>query len=194
MCKQKTQHISLLSRIQWGLDACSGLIALHDRLRPHRDVKPDNLAVADVPHGMKDRFLRDDDRIVKLMDLGFSKKLAHEDDMVPGRLGTQPYCAPEMWGAKPENGLASDIYSLGCVLYELCADPPQTWDCQYTALRKDLEAAAAAENRTCALNFDVHGLPAAVLMMLSRAMGRIAAIANAAICRMLAKCDVRQAN
>ncbi len=87
-----------------GEDAARGLQALHDDGLVHRDVKPENMAL--TPEGR-----------VKLMDLG----LAWATDARPGTggfFGSIAYAAPEILRNRPA-GKASDLYSLGVVLYEL---------------------------------------------------------------------------
>jgi serine/threonine protein kinase len=82
----------------------SGLAALHRAGIVHCDVKPDNLFVQDNGY-------------VKVIDFGVSRlvdELPREDASIAG---TPAYMAPEQWRGKPE--LASDVYSLGCVMYEL---------------------------------------------------------------------------
>jgi len=73
----------------------------------HRDVKPSNLML--TPEGC-----------VKVLDLGVAR-LGNGPADVPERVGTADYMAPELWlmshGADPR----SDVYGLGCTLYELLA-------------------------------------------------------------------------
>jgi serine/threonine protein kinase len=75
----------------------------------HRDLKPENV------------FLLPDGR-VKVLDFGAAARLAGDDR--PGTLGTPWYMAPE----QAQGGRAdprADVYSFGCVLYEmLTAAPP----------------------------------------------------------------------
>ena len=81
----------------------AALAALHAVGIAHCDVKPENLFV-----------LRDGG--VKVIDFGVSRHVdepAHDESIA----GTPAYMAPEQWKGAPE--LASDVYSLGCVMYEL---------------------------------------------------------------------------
>ena len=75
----------------------------------HRDLKPGNI-------------LFDRDGSVRISDMGFAKALAQGNSAslsaTGGMIGTPSYMAPEIWRGKPALP-ASDIYSLGCILYEM---------------------------------------------------------------------------
>lgn len=80
------------------------LQALHARRILHRDVKSGNV-------------LRVDEGTVKLGDLGIAKLMKH--NMTKTQIGTPHYMPPEVWRNKPYS-FSSDIWSLGCLLFELC--------------------------------------------------------------------------
>jgi serine/threonine-protein kinase len=82
----------------------SALAALHAVGIVHCDVKPENLFV-----------LRGG--AVKVIDFGVSRLGDEPDPDESSIAGTPAYMAPEQWKGRPE--LASDVYSLGCVMYEL---------------------------------------------------------------------------
>ena len=87
-----------------------GVKQLHEQWILHWDIKSANVFL------MKDG-------TVKLGDLNVSKILK-EEGFNYTQAGTPGYASPEIWKDKPY-GLASDIWSLGCVLYELiCLWPP----------------------------------------------------------------------
>ena len=56
---------------------------------------------------------------VKIGDLGVARQLAQTNAMAATVVGTPYYLSPELCEEKPYNH-KSDIWSLGCVLYELC--------------------------------------------------------------------------
>jgi NIMA (never in mitosis gene a)-related kinase len=88
-----------------------GLKSLHDKKILHRDLKCANIFVTG-------------DGIYKLGDLNVSKVL--NKTMAQTQTGTPYYASPEVWKDKPY-GQKSDIWSLGCVLYEMAAlKPPFT--------------------------------------------------------------------
>jgi len=82
----------------------SALTAMHDAGITHCDVKPDNLFVLD-------------DGTVKVIDFGVSRLIEEPPPDDSSIAGTPAYMAPEQWRGKPE--FATDVYSLGCVMYEL---------------------------------------------------------------------------
>ena len=89
------------------------LDATHSAGIVHRDLKPENV------------FLLPDGR-VKVLDFGAALSAARPDEKA-GTLGTPWYMAPEQaYGNPPDR--RSDLYSLGCVLYEML-----TGQCPYDA-------------------------------------------------------------
>ena len=81
-----------------------GLKSLHDMGILHRDIKCSNIFLFS-------------DGVAKLGDLNVCKILSN-DILGHTQAGTPAYAAPEVWMEKPY-GLKSDIWSLGCVLYEM---------------------------------------------------------------------------
>ena len=90
-------------------DVCAALAAAHARGLVHRDVKPPNVML--TPSGR-----------VKLMDLGIARADATETATQTATqatmLGTALYLSPEQAQGLPVDP-RSDLYSLGCCLYEM---------------------------------------------------------------------------
>ena len=107
-CQQK--NLSVPARLELFLSVCAAVQHAHQRLIIHRDLKPGNILV--TPEGQ-----------VKLLDFGIAKALdaaAYSSDLsLPGtHLMTPEYASPEQLTGEPIT-TASDIYSLGVVLFEL---------------------------------------------------------------------------
>lgn len=100
----------------------SALVAAHAKGIVHRDLKPDNIFLVpdpDVPLGERPKVL--DFGIAKLGDL-LPKDLRHT---VTGALiGTPLYMAPEQARAAAAIDGRADLYSLGCILYEMLVGKP----------------------------------------------------------------------
>lgn len=100
---------------------CSGLQAAHDKGIIHRDLKPDNLFLVedpDVPGGERIKIL--DFGIAKLTDIG-SADSATKTGAV---MGTPTYMSPEQCRGSGNVDLRADIYSLGCIFYQLLTGRP----------------------------------------------------------------------
>ncbi|WP_314171813.1 serine/threonine-protein kinase [Streptomyces winkii] len=101
-----------------GAQAAAGLAAAHAHGVVHRDVKPGNLLLTA-------------DGTVKVADFGIARAAMEAGSSMTTTgavLGTGNYLAPER-GMGRDAEPASDVYALGCVLYEmLCGRPPFTGD------------------------------------------------------------------
>jgi serine/threonine protein kinase len=101
---------------------CSALSAAHAKGIVHRDLKPDNVfMVPDAEAAMQAR--------PKLLDFGIAKLSGAEFSSSKTRtgsvLGTPTYMSPEQCKGTGDVDHRADLYSLGCILYELlCARPP----------------------------------------------------------------------
>eukprot|EP00826_Nyctotherus_ovalis_P049100 TRINITY_DN586_c0_g1_i12.p1 TRINITY_DN586_c0_g1~~TRINITY_DN586_c0_g1_i12.p1 ORF type:complete len:233 (-),score=25.30 TRINITY_DN586_c0_g1_i12:525-1223(-) len=93
----------------WRLFAqiCLGLEALHKMSICHRDIKCANIFLSKGQ--------------IKIGDLNISKVV--KSGLLSTQVGTPCYTSPEIWNNKPYS-YKSDMWSLGCVLYELCALRP----------------------------------------------------------------------
>lgn len=87
----------------------SALKVLHALNIFHRDLKAANV------------FLTKDQQSVRLGDLNVS--IVSKTGMAYTQTGTPYYACPEVWNDKPYNS-KSDIWSLGCVVYEVASSKP----------------------------------------------------------------------
>ena len=72
---------------------------------------------------MQNILLTKDRQMVKLCDFGLSRKLQPEESYAQSFAGTEQYLAPECHTGQGYRS-ESDIWSLGCVLYEMIMRKP----------------------------------------------------------------------
>ena len=88
------------------IQLCIGLEYLHNRQILHRDIKALNI------------FLSGDDN-VRIGDMGVAKIMNNTGAFAQTQVGSPYYLSPELCEEKPYNN-KSDVWALGCVLYEMC--------------------------------------------------------------------------
>ncbi|XP_075840634.1 serine/threonine-protein kinase Nek5 isoform X2 [Microtus pennsylvanicus] len=91
----------------WFVQISLGLKHIHDRKILHRDIKSQNI------------FLSKNGMVAKLGDFGTARALNNSMELAQTCAGTPYYLSPEICQNRPYNN-KTDIWSLGCVLYELC--------------------------------------------------------------------------
>jgi eukaryotic-like serine/threonine-protein kinase len=112
--------------------ACAALAAAHAAGVVHRDIKPSNLMVATRLH-------------ITIIDFGIARLLTDNSPrltMPAQAVGTLAYISPEQLSGIDVDGRA-DLYSFGCVLYELLAGhPPFLAEVPAALLRMQLQERA----------------------------------------------------
>ncbi|CAJ0963399.1 unnamed protein product [Ranitomeya imitator] len=92
--------------LDWFVQLCLALKHVHDRKILHRDIKSQNI------------FLTKSGTI-QLGDFGIARVLNSTIELARTCIGTPYYLSPEICENRPYNN-KSDIWALGCVLYEMC--------------------------------------------------------------------------
>jgi serine/threonine protein kinase len=109
LCREGTTRGEAIALIDAMLDP---LAAAHARGFVHRDLKPENV------------FVMRGER-VKLLDFGIAKHLAQESATLTGTaIGTPHYMAPEQVMSAKGATPASDVWSIGVMLYEILSGTP----------------------------------------------------------------------
>lgn len=115
---QRVGRLPVGAAIDIGRQVAAALHAAHSRGITHRDLKPDNIFLVHDPE-IGER--------VKLLDFGIAK-LVTEDAANRTRtgvvMGTPLYMSPEQCRGIAGLDSRADLYSLGCVLYELVSGRP----------------------------------------------------------------------
>uniref|UniRef100_A0A8C5JXT0 Protein kinase domain-containing protein n=1 Tax=Jaculus jaculus TaxID=51337 RepID=A0A8C5JXT0_JACJA len=99
-------HTFSLQILNWFTQMCLGVNHIHKKRVLHRDIKSKNV------------FLTSSGTL-KLGDFGSARLLSNPMAFACTYVGTPYYVPPEIWENLPYNN-KSDIWSLGCILYELC--------------------------------------------------------------------------
>ncbi|MBV8756367.1 MAG: serine/threonine protein kinase [Deltaproteobacteria bacterium] len=103
---------------------CNALAAAHGKKIVHRDLKPDNLMLCpdpEAPTGERCKIL--DFGIAKLTDTGMMAGAANMTK-TGSVMGTPTYMSPEQCRGNGQLDERSDLYSLGCIYYEMIAGRP----------------------------------------------------------------------
>lgn len=103
-------HFSENRVLVWFTQLTSALTYLHAQRILHRDLKTQNV------------FLKGKGRntVIKLGDFGVAKTFFAEKSLASTAVGTPIYMAPELFTGEAYS-YRSDIWSMGCILYEMCA-------------------------------------------------------------------------
>lgn len=112
-------HLDMPNFINIFTQICDALAYAHDKGLIHRDLKPGNIMLVKGPSGTD---------TVKIIDFGIAKMLREQNTnnitTTGEMLGSPAYMSPEQCGGVVLDS-RSDIYSLGCVMYEaICGGLP----------------------------------------------------------------------
>ena len=134
----ETGRIAVHRAVEHVIDACEGLAEAHARGIIHQDIKPGNLFLVTGGDGRPS---------VKVLDFGIATMRTTEDaskdskSSAPRSQGTPAYLSPEQLRGHPPVDHRTDVWALGCVLYELVAGEKAFRSQRFTELvTKILEA------------------------------------------------------
>jgi serine/threonine-protein kinase len=151
--------LPIADALEIGRQIADALQTAHDEGVIHRDVKPENILIARSGHAL-------------LADFGIARGTvggARVETMTQlgMAIGTVAYMSPEQAMGEREVDARSDVYAMGCVLFEMLAGgPPFTGTNAMSVLSKHL---SAAPPDVAALRPDV---PPAVAQILLRALAK----------------------
>jgi serine/threonine protein kinase len=108
----KEKILSIEQALDYTKQICAGVDHAHKNKIIHRDLRPSNIMVSE-------------EGTIKITDFGTSAWLQNVP-YASTRIGSPPYMAPEQFQGKAT--FASDIYSIGCILYEMIIGRPPICD------------------------------------------------------------------
>jgi serine/threonine protein kinase len=108
----KDKVLEVETAIDFAKQVCSGVEHAHRNKIIHRDLRPSNIMVSEEGQ-------------LKITDFGTSAWLQNVP-YATTRIGSPPYMAPEQFMGKAT--YASDVYSIGCILYEMVIGRPPIFD------------------------------------------------------------------
>jgi serine/threonine-protein kinase len=126
---RRERQLSLFDAVSIARQVADALGHAHEQGALHKDVKPENIFL------VRDKAL--------LMDLGIARAITRSiDETMTGSglaLGTPSYMSPEHARGGVEIDGRADLYSLGCVFYEMLAgEPPFTGKMAVVVLKKTM--------------------------------------------------------
>lgn len=115
---------------------CAAVAHAHDRGIIHRDLKPSNILISTADGGIE----------AKVVDFGVASRIDAKEQRLTRTgvlVGTPSYMSPEQCAGEPVTA-ATDIYSLGCVLYECLSgkrpfEGDSALDVMYKQMHADLD-------------------------------------------------------
>ena len=142
--------------VKIGAQIAAGLEAAHHAGLIHRDLKPDNVLIAE------------DGEVAKIVDFGMARatSFAGVDAGAFAVVGTPDYMAPESIDPLAVDA-RSDLYALGCILYEMATGaPPHSGATAFAILEAHREAPLATGDLEAMLSAPLVELIVALLQKL----------------------------
>ena len=159
---RREQQLPVTEAVRIAKELAAALAYAHAQGVIHRDIKPENVLLARPNAGSPPPAL--------LADFGIARALDSPANRLTGTgmaVGTAAYMSPEQATAERELDGRSDVYSLGCVLYEMLAgEPPFTGPNPRAILAKSLADPVRPVGRIR------DGIPPYIEAALAMALGR----------------------
>jgi serine/threonine-protein kinase len=157
---RREKQLPLNDAVAIGRDVAEALAYAHEQGVVHRDIKPENIML----HG--GRAVVADFGIARALDQAGGEHLT-ETGMA---LGTPDYMSPEQAAGEDVLDGRSDIYSLGCVLYEMLAGTPP-----YTGVNSQAILAKKAVEPVPSLRVVRDTIPVSVEAVITKSLAKVAA-------------------
>ncbi|MBS0658757.1 MAG: protein kinase [Verrucomicrobia bacterium] len=151
---QRHGPLDAATALAFARQICAGLVAIHEQQIVHRDLKPGNIMVVEFPpgHPRHEGLRETGGRLLKIIDFGLAR--AFHEDLTASRMapattgfhGTVIYASPEQCREERHLDGRSDIYSFGCIFWEMLAGrPPLEGETHFEQLNLHLNAALPYE-------------------------------------------------
>ena len=130
--KQNDEYFNEDQIINWMIQILLGLNYIHKNGIIHRDIKPQNIYIQNK-------------HIICIGDFGIAK-IANQiqTQTMTSIIGTPLYMSPESFSEPKSKNFASDIWSTGCCLFEICnlkhAFGADRWESVYYKVREGIHA------------------------------------------------------
>jgi len=128
-CTEQGESVPKETVHLWTVQLLVGVADMHRQMVAHRDLKPANL------------FLLDNPKHLVIGDLGLAKLMI---DPSCTFTGTPMYMAPEVHLHQPYT-LATDVWSIGCILYQVCMGRPPYGGRSLDEIRANIASEAPLE-------------------------------------------------
>lgn len=96
--------------LELAIQSCDALVEAHAHGIVHRDVKPDNLYIVDLPNG---------GQLLKVIDFGIAQGTQIPTGLRKAGVGSAGYMAPEQISSPDSVDWRADVWAMGVVLFEM---------------------------------------------------------------------------